>query len=146
LDATEEGLVGFLAQKAQERWQDAQQPYLLSLVGPDLKALAVDYHAIIGLERLKTFAKRTEDSGGYKLVEHPRQKAKVGVVPAESEFAFPEDDMHRHSASAEQYLDSGNERERVVIGFLRALSRLSNEELDGVVIPTRVLVKLLGRK
>ena len=93
------------------------------------------------------FVKRTEKKDGYRLVEHPVQKPKVGIVPYEVEFKFSE--FERTAPFTEDPPEATHfvsERERAVLSFLRSLSHLSEQEIDSVVIPTRVLTKLLARR
>jgi hypothetical protein len=143
LETTQEVLVSFLKKKTDEFWQQPEhQPYLLSRAVPDLKAEGIDYQTILGDEKLKMFVKRTGATGGYRLVEHPIQKPKVGIVPADVQFSFPSASTDRASAEHRSVTDS--DRERVVLAFLRALSSLTDGDLEAVTIPVRVLAKLLG--
>lgn len=147
MELTEQGLMDFLLEKANERWDDGEQPYLLSLVGTDLKARDQDYKTVLGEEKLKLFVRRSGEAGGYRLVEHPTQKAKVGIVPAGKEFEFGEDDVSADGQrSAPRERIGISERERVVLNFLRALGHLPETLLDDVVIPVKVLARLLARK
>lgn len=148
MENSEAGLIEFLKEKARSSWDDAEQPYLLSMVSPDLKAEDIDYRSILGEERLKTFVKRTEGNNNYNMVEHPSQKAKVGVVPAGVQFTFVDNDEYQKTPIEDirPQKNSITERERIVIDFLRILSKLPDKDLDGVIIPTRVLAKILGRR
>src|SRR3954465_3399208 len=96
---TADDLSNFLAKKAEERWTVEQQPYFLSSVAPELKANGRDYRSAIGEEKLKAFAKRIGSSSGFKVVEHPTQKSKIGIVPVNSNFAFEESDQSKHQQS-----------------------------------------------
>jgi hypothetical protein len=141
-EATQKDLEVFLKSKAYHFWQE-EQPYLLSQAGPELKAAKIDYRTILGDEKLKAFVKRTGVTGGYRLVEHPIQKAKVGIVPADVQFSFPT--ARTDGASAERRLTTVSDRGRVVLAFLRALSSLTDEDLEAVSIPVRVLAKLVAK-
>lgn len=141
---TEDELKAFLKEKAKKAWDDEGHPYWLSYLAPDLKPLGVDYKTILGEERLKQFARRTEGDS-YRYVEHPRMKAKVGIVPPASEFEFADEPLTQ-PAETDRRGDQAAEREQAVLHFFRALSKLSDDELEGIVIPTSVLVKLLGRR
>ena len=146
MDVNEAGLVDFLAEQAQRQWDEDEQPYLLSLVATDLKLQQVDYRAILGDERLKAFIERTVKDGRYKLVAHPQQKAKVGIIPADKEFAFSPVVSSQTAAEIDVYGERPSSREQVVLGFLRALARLPDSDLEGVVLPAKVLAKLIGRR
>jgi hypothetical protein len=142
-EATQKDLEDFLKSKADEFWREAEQPYLLSQAGPDLKAAKIDYRTILGDEKLKMFVKRTGPAGGYRLVEHPIQRPKVGIVPADVQFSFPT--ARTGGAPAEHRSATVSDRERVVVAFLRALSSLTDDDLAAVSIPVRVLAKLVRR-
>jgi hypothetical protein len=142
LDHTEDDIQRVLSEKTKERWEAEQRPYLLSYVGLDMKINGIDYRAILGEERVKGFVQRTQDAGGYRLVAHPSQKAKIGIVPAGVDFSFAETseaDGKRIGKPVEP-----PRHERAVTAFLRALSRLPDKDQDAVIIPVRVLTKLLG--
>lgn len=144
MDLTEDGLQAFLREHAGEHWTADQKPFLLSLVATKLREQGQDYKNVLGEERLKSFVKRTEEAGGYRLVEHPTQKAKLGIVPSDVEFQFDETlESERPDRAARHGI---HQRDRVLIDFLRALGRLPDELLDNVHIPTKVLVKLLTRR
>lgn len=142
MDHTEDDIQRVLVEKAKERWDTEQRPYFLSDVGMDMGIKGIDYRAILGEERIKGFVQRTQQAAGYRLVQHPLQKAKIGIVPADAEYSFTDavpaepHDERRPTVRASQ--------ERAVLEFLRALSNLSEKDQDGVVIPVRVLTKLLG--
>ena len=146
MDHTEEDIQRELVKKARERWDtnEAKQPYFLSDVGIDMKILGIDYRAILGEEGLKKFVRRTQHTAGYQLVEHPLQKAKVGIIPAGAKYSFPNAAHAEHDH--ERRSPAPASAERAVIDFLRALSHLSDEDQDAVVIPVRVLTRLFGKR
>lgn len=143
LEKTEADIIAFLKAQAESNWESSEQPLLLSQAAPGMKAVGLNYQAILGYERLKSFVKRTEADGGYRLVAHPTQKPKVGIVPAGVEFDFSIDELPDGGAA---YIKNPVDkvREYSPRDIIRALSRLSDEELDQIVIPTRIFVKLLG--
>ncbi|MDK2761938.1 MAG: hypothetical protein KYX64_11345 [Sphingopyxis sp.] len=141
----EEGLIEFLRQRAQERWDTDEKPYPLSLVSTELARQGVDYRTILSDERLKSFVKRIPESSGFKVVEHPLQRAKIGLIPSDQVFSF-EDEQDDPSSAVASKTRAPTDREQVVISFLRALARLPDSTLDEVVIPTKVLVRLLTKK
>lgn len=142
----EQGLIAHLKQKTQERWDADEQPYLISLIASDLITIGEDYRTILGEERLKPFVKRVEEAGAFRVVEHPSQLAKVGLVPADKEFEFGVEEGLAENTQLRESTNRSNTREQAVVGFLKALSRLPDSALDEVVIPTKVLVRLLSKK
>lgn len=140
---TEGKIIEFLAEKAKDAWRD-EHPYLLSFAGPDMAKASIDYRAILDGERLKAFVERTAGTGTYQIVKHPHQKAKVGVVPAGVSFQFKDTDQQIVSSrSAHHHM---SERGATLLNFLDVLSELPAEDLEGVIIPIRTLVKLAKKR
>jgi hypothetical protein len=144
LEKTEADIITFLRAQADSSWKSAQEPFLLSQAPPGMKATGLDYRAILGDERLKAFVKRTEGPGGYRLVSHPSQKPKVGIVPAGENFEFQADDLGEGTERVPHRRTEGAQSDYSSRAIVRALSRLSDDELDQIIIPTRIFVKLLG--
>jgi len=142
METNAEPITKILKEKADQMWSELSQPYLLSLAGPELKSRGIDYLAALGGERLKAFVRRTAPQSGYRLVEHPTQKAKVGIVPSGIDFQFSEAEEGAEPARPRV---PGNNAQ-VLVAFLRALRNLPGDDLDKVIIPTRVLVRILGQK
>lgn len=120
-----------------EYWGEQNSPVLLSALPLILEKKAPNYRAVLGDRTLKTFIMKTESTGSYKLVEHPVQRARVGVVPAEANYEFPQG-----VPSPPTTITAKNSQE-VTLAFFRALATLPEDDLDKVVIPVSVLVKLL---
>lgn len=147
VDPSENGLKAFLKAKAIERWDNDSPPYLLSNLPSDLKPEGVDYREILGEEKLKAFAKRTEGAETYKLVEHPTQKAKIGLVPSNSNFEFLVDEtLNEEPDINTAQRPKRSEGTRAVLDFLHTLSKLTDDELNQIIIPTKIWVKLITRR
>ncbi|WP_158824216.1 hypothetical protein [Granulicella sp. S156] len=144
MSGTEDTIIEFLKDKANAAWKD-QKPYLLSFAGPSMVEAQIDYQAILNGERLKAFVERTAGEGRYHVVKHPHQRAKVGIVPSGIQFEF-EDAVHEEVASAPRPVHGESVQGAALLSFLGALSALPAKDLDGVVIPTRVLVRLAKKR
>ena len=142
MDLPEDKIIEFLSGKAKEAWNE-ERPYLLSFAAPDMAANDIDYKAILNGERLKAFVERTAREGKYQIVKHPYQRAKVGVVPSGVQFQFRDDDQKQ--AGSSRSIHSISEQGATLFNFLKALAELPQEDLEGFVIPARVLVKLAKR-
>lgn len=129
-----------LREIAQDHWKIIQQPVLLSGVPTRLQEkLGGDYKEVLGGESLKSFIKTSGSKNGYQLVEHPTQRAKLGLIPGDVVFEFPEDeakDVPLSSALTKQDID----------GFVKVLKCLTAEELTRVTLPASLLVKLLSNE
>lgn len=123
-----------------ENWVQSEQPILISLV-PDrlrLRAPNEDYKSALESASLKTFLKSSQGEFGYRVVEHPTQKAKVGLVPEGIDYKFPDDEAKVVEASHEAFNRGGADG----IALLKTLAKLSDSDLDKITIPVAVLAKL----
>jgi hypothetical protein len=121
---------------AEENWHALRQPMLLSELPRKLaERLNADYKLLLGSESLKGFIKSTGPSNGYRLVEHPIQRAKLGLVPSNVDFEFTVD-----SEGAGLLKDVST---RDIEGFVRVLRSLTPDELSRVLLPAHLVVKLL---
>ncbi len=144
----DEELKQFLVKRTNEVWAESQYPYFLARVQPELRAEGKDYREVTGTTLLSSYV---ENVPGVRLVRHPHQKAKIGLVPATSSFAFPDVEEATGRAveivprAASSTTMSGRKKksERVLLEFLYALSRLDEDDLEGFSIPARVISKLL---
>ena len=121
---TPEELISFLSERSREEWEKNSFPYLLARVGPDLRDRGEDYRLIIGEDRtLKQFVAASDQ---LKLVQHPRQKAKIGIIPAQEEFEFPAEGLeHNVSPPGKNAVASSRSRSRhQVIGFIGSPCRI----------------------
>ena len=123
-----------------ENWAQSERPILISLV-PDhlrLRAPNEDYKSALGSASLKTFVKSSQNEFGYRVVEHPTQKAKVGLVPEGTDYKFPDDEAKAVEANPDTFNKSGADG----IALLKSLAKLSDSDLDKITIPVAVLAKL----
>jgi hypothetical protein len=130
-------LVAIIKAISEKHWAESSTPVLLSTLPPMLEVEVPDYRTILGARSLKAFIQQTEETKGYKLVEHPTQRARVGVTPAEVEYKFSPD------PTALLKTNAAKSNQEITLAFFRALATLPNADLDKVVIPASVLVKLL---
>lgn len=134
----------FLERKAAASWERNGAPYFLSALPPEFKLEGHDYKDVIGDERLKSAAKRLSERYGFKVVEHPTIKAKVGVIPKDQIFEFSTERSEKKlPVRIEQ--DSVEERRRIVLDFLELIGRLPPDLLSEVSIPAKVLSRLVTR-
>lgn len=117
-------------------WAERNSPVLLSALPKILEGEVPNYRTVLGPRSLKVFIRETEDATGYKLIEHPTQRARVGVAPAAVNFAFPPEQPSPKTIAAKSNKDA-------TLAFFHALATLPDADLEKVVIPASVLVKLL---
>lgn len=149
MEATAQAILEFAAQRAKEAWDERQQPYMLARLSPELAGEGVDYKSVLGEVRLKDFFQTAGDQ--VRVVIHPTQKTKIGLVPAGTEFEFaPGEDGPPARGSQEPQTDnlraSAARRRYIVSNFLGLLAELNDEDAAQVQIPTVILTKLLRDK
>lgn len=132
---TEQDLIATIAQIMGKAWQEENEPLLISNIPRHLAG--TDFRSVLGEEGVKSFVSRTCAQGGYKLVEDPIHKARVGIIPANEDYKFP---MDTQPPIAEQ-----KGKGETALRFLELLSELSEDEQRSVVIPVNVICKLLKK-
>jgi hypothetical protein len=131
----------FIEQKARARWEEKAMPYLLSSVAEDLVKEGKDYKQALGEVRLLTAVRKMAETADFEVVEHPTQRAKIGIVPKGLGFTFPSED------SAPSGIESSKaEGEARLVQFVKSLSHLTEQQLDAMVIPAKVFVEFLVKK
>lgn len=125
-----------------ECWSTNAEPLLLSKLGPALKSGGFDYKAILLEQGLGSFI--THEVEDLKVLKHPTQYAKIGVLPVDADYSYEASETAPAKAPTEQ--DKLRKNRRAFYGFIQAISELPPEEIEGVNIPTRVIVRLLEGK
>ncbi|MBB4732229.1 hypothetical protein [Xanthomonas arboricola] len=134
----EERLRAALRELAVQEWDESKRPVFLSHLPKILKdRFEIDYKIILGGRSVKQFILANSPDSGFKLVQHPGQRAKVGLVPSQADFAFPVDPI----AVAEIKEITAQD----VRGFLNILNNLPPEELARLQLPADIVVRLLKK-
>lgn len=133
---------------AHAHWDAHKAPILLSELPNKLKVEAPDYKEALGGKSLKAFVMAIDEDSGFKLITHPSQRAKLGLVPASVDFEFPKEEATQQgvtfaAADQESARERGSRAQEPVLVLLRILRALPPEELEKVVIPVSTMVKLL---
>jgi hypothetical protein len=119
-------------------WTSTNQPVLLSALPRLLRdELDEEYKDMLAGESLKAFIKRTGPQFGYRLVEHPTQQAKIGLLPLTAHFEFEAEPTLFRSTSV-SITDAH--------AFARVLLALTEDERKAILLPASVVVKLLTAK
>lgn len=135
---TTDNLANTLREIAIENWQAFRQPMLLSGLPKKLsERLDADYRQILGAVTLKKFIKDSGPAMGFRLVEHPTQRSKLGIVPTDVDFEFQIEPSIPVSDTL-SYQD--------IQGFTRVLRSLTPDELRRMALPASLVVRLLDSK
>ena len=139
---TKEDLAEKIVALATANWRETSKPLLLSRLGPDLKAEDFDYKEILAGQGLRNFIDK--EIADLTVAQHPKQYAKVGVHPASQTFSYSDAIVEDKPEPSE--FDRLRKNRRAFYGFIQAISELPPEEIEGVNIPARVIVRLLEGK
>lgn len=135
--STESELKTALRDIAKEHWTKYSHPVLLSNLPPLIDEKIQDYKELLRGSSLKSYIIKESGAANVKLVEHPIQKAKVGIVPADTDFQFEPIPTDASAARKPKFDPS------ILLTFLNELSKLPDTEIEKVNIPVSVLVKLI---
>lgn len=134
--STELELQAALRDIAKEHWATYSHPVLLSNLPPLIEEKIQDYKKLLRGSSLKAYIKESSAANGVKLVEHPTQKAKVGIVPADIDFQFEPIPTDASAARKPKFDPS------ILLAFLNELSKLPDTEIEKVNIPVSVLSQI----
>jgi hypothetical protein len=85
-----ENLHTVITQRTQEHWDKTGEPYLLSRLGPDLLSQEIDYPSIIKPYKMRPYIE-FHMADVVKVISHPTQKQKIGIIPASKNYKFDEE-------------------------------------------------------
>ncbi|WP_321382118.1 hypothetical protein [Rhizobium sp.] len=144
--ADETKLIETIERLVKKQWQDRKAPLLFSALPPQIKTEIAAYQDILNGRNLTHFV-RDNMADKVKRVGHPTQKSKIGLVPCNEEYTFPdkEDDGQAQKLSSMQSgfrknpLRSDCEK---IMAFLEKFSSLSDDELKEINIPFHIIYKI----
>ena len=137
-----EDLLGKILPLVQEHWAEHQRPLMLSQIGNWLRDNGIDYRALLDGGSIAQYLREHEDK--VTVVQHSRQHAKIGAVPAGENYSFEESEGTVRAQ--EEYPPDLIHSRRAFYHFVKAISALPAEDMERIVIPTRVIVRLLEGK
>ena len=138
---TRESLIDVLTEIVKDHWKSKNQAVLLSNLPPLFVSNGLAYRDVLGVKSLKSFIEETSNEGAsYRLVVHPSQPAKLGVVPVPDgiHYQFPECNDITESVVIDNRFS-----EKALMDFLKALKKLPSQDIENVDIPISVLVKMM---
>jgi len=145
-----ESLLKFVEARVEQNWESNKYPLLLSVIGSELSVLKSGYIDLFAPMKFREFLS-TNSADRFEIVQHPRQKAKVGLIPCSKEFAFPIERETSESGDSKDHRSNRSDGKRmpgkyIVQNFLDLLSRLEPEDISKVNIPIDVIAKLMKSK
>lgn len=146
---TRDDLLDMISKIVEEHWAKNSRPLLTSSLGVMLKEKSIDYDAVLEGGVLGKFVEANSNS--VKVVRHPSQSAKVGLIPERESYTFPEDgggypNPTSKDAAAPSPSDALKKSRGAFYSFVKHVSLLPKEEQDKIIIPTSVIVYFLEGK
>jgi hypothetical protein len=144
--ADETELIETIERLVKRQWDDRQAPLLFAALPPQVKAEVAAYKDILNGRNLTHFV-RDNMADKVKRVGHPTQKSKIGLIPCNEEYTFPDKDENgrlekpsaRQSAHRKNTLPPESEK---IMDFLDKFSSLSDDELKEINIPFHIIYKI----
>lgn len=131
--------IEFLKARARESWDSRRTPYYLSYIAIDLKKQDVDYRRFTRPLKLVQWlsANKVPET---RLVSHPTQKAKVGLIPENAEFDFLTD---VDAGAGTTKIKTAAYRAQSLIKFVESLKDLPEDVAKDFNVPANVLIAIL---
>ncbi|NNP77041.1 hypothetical protein A7P54_11500 [Acinetobacter sp. Ac_3412] len=127
-------LDNYLRERVSENWQKTKEPFLLSSIGSAFNKEEIKQST--GGLTISTWIRNNLDSLELKLVSHPSQKEKIGLIPKSETFSYEDDEISINSTNL-------TDRE-LTLSFIELLQKkCTPKELEEINLPLKILVKLL---
>lgn len=137
----EHSLKNYLEEKVHEHWNLSRDPFLLSFIGKDYKKDAIKEQTE-GLSIISWINKNSELLS-VKIVSHPSQKAKIGLIPKNENFSYQGEEFEIDTLSINNNKEIMSDRD-LTLSFIALLQRkCTSKELEQIHIPINILLKLL---
>jgi len=133
----ENGVCRFIKEKVNQEWTDNGSPYLLSNAVTDFREYG-DMKSVIGNNSLKSWLLSRADLLSLKIITHPIVKARVVVVPKNSDFSF---DNENKKPSKKESKELTNRE--ITMLFLDIVGSLPQHDLEDIHIPVKIIAKLM---
>lgn len=124
----------YLKESVSKNWERTGEPFLLSSIGSKFNKEEIKQHT--GGLSITNWIRNNLDSLELKLISHPTQKEKIGLIPKNEKFSYETDEISTTSTNL-------TDRE-LTLSFIELLQKkCTPKELEEINLPLKVLVKLL---
>ncbi|WP_139248235.1 hypothetical protein [Janthinobacterium lividum] len=127
-----------LKEIADSNWKARNMPILLSSLSMPMRIKfpqTQELKKILG-GSIKAFIKKSGQEFGYQLIEHPTQKAKIGLAPLGVNYDFENVNSEAKMSREISQVDG--------VALIGILKKMSIEDQRGFSIPGSVIVKMFG--
>ena len=124
----------YLKESVSENWKKTGEPFLLSSIGSTFTKEEIKQNT--GGLSITNWIRNNLDSLDLKIVSHPTQKEKIGLIPKNEKFSYETDEI---SITRTNLTDR-----ELTLSFIELLQKkCTPKELEEINLPLKVLVKLL---
>lgn len=134
-------LVKLLEDFASDQWENNSCPILLSNLPPLISSKNPNFKSELNGLSLKSFISKEEQNHKFKLIQHPTQKEKLGIIPRGKSYVFPESPALPKEIS--DSIEDDKSSEKTLLDFLKLLKKLPSEDLIQIQLPISILVKFV---
>lgn len=124
----------YLKESVAENWQKTEEPFLLSSIGAKFTKEQIKQNT--GGLSITAWIRKNLDLLELKLISHPTQKEKIGLIPKNETFSYEKTEVSTTNTNL-------TDRE-LTLSFIELLQKkCTPKELEEINLPLKVLVKLL---
>ena len=124
----------YLKESVSDTWEKTGEPFLLSSIGSKFSKEQIKQNT--GGLSITNWIRNNLDSLDLKIVSHPTQKEKIGLIPKHKNYSYGTDEISITNSNL-------TDRE-LTLSFIELLQKkCTPKELEEINLPLKVLVKLL---
>uniref|UniRef100_UPI003F49308E hypothetical protein n=1 Tax=Acinetobacter soli TaxID=487316 RepID=UPI003F49308E len=124
----------YLKESVSENWKKTGEPFLLSSIGSTFTKEEIKQNT--GGLSITNWIRNNLDSLDLKIVSHPTQKAKIGLIPKNEKYSYETNEI--------SVIRTNLTDRELTLSFIELLQKkCTPKELEEINLPLKVLVKLL---
>lgn len=124
----------YLKESVSENWKKAGEPFLLSSIGSRFTKEQIRQNT--GGLSITNWIRNNLDSLDLKIVSHPTQKEKIGLIPKNENYSYETNEI--------SVIRTNLTDRELTLSFIELLQKkCTPKELEEINLPLKVLVKLL---
>lgn len=124
----------YLKESVSENWKKTGEPFLLSSIGSKFSKEQIKQNT--GGLSITNWIRNNLDSLDLKIVSHPTQKEKIGLIPKDEKFSYEKNEI--------SVIRTNLTDRELTLSFIELLQKkCTPKELEEINLPLKVLVKLL---
>lgn len=124
----------YLKESVSENWKKTGEPFLLSSIGSKFTKEEIKQNT--GGLSITNWIRNNLDSLDLKIVSHPTQKEKIGLIPKNEKYSYETNEI--------SVIRTNLTDRELTLSFIELLQKkCTPKELEEINLPLKVLVKLL---